>query len=196
MSWSSLARAHEAAECCRHAELRLASVKEPPVLACGRPDPGGRPRANLGWQGFSELTTKWLQRSAHRSVRELTVAIEQWTAAWNENPRPFIRRWSSKWRGGPSRACPERFAAGGARTDLRRRASLGRLRGPDFHNVTSSSGSGPLLATVAGGVEGNAGVPAGPDHPQPGAQEDADGVGMPLAASAGLWVDLGGPGQG
>jgi transposase len=47
---------------------------------------------NLVERCFSELTTKWLQRSAHRSVRELTVAIERWTAAWNESPRPFI--WS------------------------------------------------------------------------------------------------------
>jgi hypothetical protein len=36
------------------------------------------------------LTTKKLQRSAHRSVKELAADIEAWAAAWNEDPTPFV----------------------------------------------------------------------------------------------------------
>jgi hypothetical protein len=39
---------------------------------------------------FAELTTKWLRRGAHRSVRELEQAIQAWIEAWNKNPRPFV----------------------------------------------------------------------------------------------------------
>jgi transposase len=45
---------------------------------------------NLVERWFSALTTKKLQRSAHRSVKELAVDIEAWAAAWNENPTPFV----------------------------------------------------------------------------------------------------------
>lgn len=45
---------------------------------------------NLVERWFSALTTKKLQRSAHRSVKELAADIEAWAAAWNENPTPFI----------------------------------------------------------------------------------------------------------
>jgi transposase len=45
---------------------------------------------NLVERWFAELTNKWLRRSAHRSVAELRAAIEQWLAAWNENPRRFV----------------------------------------------------------------------------------------------------------
>ena len=45
---------------------------------------------NLVERWFSALTTKKLQRSAHRSVKELATDIEAWAAAWNENPTPFI----------------------------------------------------------------------------------------------------------
>ena len=52
--------------------------------------PTGSSWLNLVERWFAELTTKWLQRSAHRSVEELTAAIEEWLASWNDNPRPFI----------------------------------------------------------------------------------------------------------
>ncbi|MGK2965221.1 MAG: IS630 family transposase [Tepidiformaceae bacterium] len=45
---------------------------------------------NLVERWFSALTTKKLQRSAHRSVKELAADIEAWAAAWNENPAPFV----------------------------------------------------------------------------------------------------------
>ena len=38
---------------------------------------------------FSALTTKKLQRSAHRSVKDLAADITAWVETWNENPRPF-----------------------------------------------------------------------------------------------------------
>lgn len=44
---------------------------------------------NLVERWFSALTTKKLQRSAHRSVKELAADIHAWTEAWNENPKPF-----------------------------------------------------------------------------------------------------------
>src|SRR5579875_715271 len=49
---------------------------------------------------------------------------------------------------------------------------------------------------VQGRVVGRAVDPAGPDDAYPGAGQDADGVGMVLASSAGVIVDLGGPGAG
>ncbi len=36
------------------------------------------------------LTTKKLQRSADRSVKELTADINAWVANWNENAVPFV----------------------------------------------------------------------------------------------------------
>jgi transposase len=45
---------------------------------------------NLVERWFAELTTKWLRRGTHRSVRELEQAIQSWIEAWNENPRPFV----------------------------------------------------------------------------------------------------------
>jgi len=45
---------------------------------------------NLVERWFSALTTKKLQRSAHRSVKELAKDIEAWSAAWNEDPKPFV----------------------------------------------------------------------------------------------------------
>jgi transposase len=45
---------------------------------------------NLVERWFSALTTKKLQRSAHRSVKELAADIKAWAAAWNENPKPFV----------------------------------------------------------------------------------------------------------
>ncbi len=45
---------------------------------------------NLVERWFSALTTKKLQRSAHRSVKDLAQDIEAWAAAWNEDPKPFV----------------------------------------------------------------------------------------------------------
>lgn len=45
---------------------------------------------NLVERWFSALTTKKLQRSAHRNVRELSADITAWADAWNEDPKPFV----------------------------------------------------------------------------------------------------------
>lgn len=45
---------------------------------------------NMVERWFSALTTKKLQRSAHRSVRELVADIKAWVAVWNEDPKPFV----------------------------------------------------------------------------------------------------------
>jgi len=45
---------------------------------------------NMVERWFSALTTKKLQRSAHRNVKELAADIEAWAATWNENPTPFV----------------------------------------------------------------------------------------------------------
>lgn len=45
---------------------------------------------NLVERWFSALTTKKLQRSAHRSVKELAADIQAWADHWNENPTPFV----------------------------------------------------------------------------------------------------------
>src|SRR4051794_31127726 len=49
-------------------------------------------------------------------------------------------------------------------------------------------------ASVLGGVVGSTVGPAAPDHADPGAGEDADRVGVVLAAGDGSSVDVGGPG--
>ncbi|MEV6602525.1 transposase, partial [Kutzneria sp. NPDC051319] len=45
---------------------------------------------NLVERWFSELTTKKLQRGAHRSVRALNADIRDWIRTWNDNPRPYV----------------------------------------------------------------------------------------------------------
>src|SRR3954469_6084535 len=45
---------------------------------------------NLVERFFSALTTKKLQRSAHRSVHEVAADIKAWAATWNEDPKPFV----------------------------------------------------------------------------------------------------------
>jgi transposase len=45
---------------------------------------------NLVERWFAELTTKLLRRSAHKSLTALTHDLNAWTAAWNDNPRPFV----------------------------------------------------------------------------------------------------------
>lgn len=45
---------------------------------------------NLVEHRIGELTTKWLRRSTHRSVRELTTTIRSWITTWNDDPKPFV----------------------------------------------------------------------------------------------------------
>ena len=45
---------------------------------------------NLVERWFAELTRKKLQRSAHRSIKELTADLDAWVAAWNDDPKPFV----------------------------------------------------------------------------------------------------------
>ena len=45
---------------------------------------------NLVERWFAELTTKWLKRGTHRSVRDLVASIRTWIAGWNDNPKPFV----------------------------------------------------------------------------------------------------------
>jgi transposase len=45
---------------------------------------------NMVERWFSALTTKKLQRSAHRSVKELAADIKAWVTTWNEDPKPFV----------------------------------------------------------------------------------------------------------
>jgi transposase len=44
---------------------------------------------NLVERWFSALTTKKLQRSAHRTVNGLAADIRSWAETWNDNPKPF-----------------------------------------------------------------------------------------------------------
>jgi hypothetical protein len=34
---------------------------------------------------FAELTTKWLRRGTHRSVKELVASIRTWITNWNDD---------------------------------------------------------------------------------------------------------------
>jgi transposase len=52
--------------------------------------PTGSSWLNLVERWFAELTTKKLQRSAHRSVPDLEADIRAWLATWNANPRPYV----------------------------------------------------------------------------------------------------------
>jgi transposase len=45
---------------------------------------------NLVERWFAELTTKWIKRNAHRSVRDLVASIRTWITNWNEDPKPYI----------------------------------------------------------------------------------------------------------
>jgi transposase len=45
---------------------------------------------NLVERWFGELTSKRIRRGSFSSVEELEKAIEEFLAAWNENPKPFV----------------------------------------------------------------------------------------------------------
>ena len=45
---------------------------------------------NLVERWFAELTTKWIKRGTHRSVRDLVRSIRTWITNWNDQPKPFV----------------------------------------------------------------------------------------------------------
>jgi transposase len=45
---------------------------------------------NLVERWFGELTSKRIRRDSFVSVEELKTAIDEFLAAWNENPKPFV----------------------------------------------------------------------------------------------------------
>jgi transposase len=45
---------------------------------------------NLIERWFAELTNKRIRRDSFLSVADLITAINQFLAAWNENPKPFV----------------------------------------------------------------------------------------------------------
>ena len=45
---------------------------------------------NLVERWFAELTTKWIKRGTHHSVKDLTASIRTWITNWNDEPKPFI----------------------------------------------------------------------------------------------------------
>ena len=45
---------------------------------------------NLVERWFAELTTKWLRRGTHHSIRDLIASIRTWVTNWNDNPKPFV----------------------------------------------------------------------------------------------------------
>src|SRR5204863_2881963 len=45
---------------------------------------------NLVERWFAELTTRWIKRSAHRSVRDLVASIHTWITNWNDDPKPYV----------------------------------------------------------------------------------------------------------
>ncbi len=45
---------------------------------------------NLVERWFAELTSKWIRRGTHRSVKELVASIRTWITNWNDEPRPFV----------------------------------------------------------------------------------------------------------
>jgi transposase len=45
---------------------------------------------NLVERWFAELTTKKLQRGAHRSTRALNADIRAWIQTWNQDPKPYV----------------------------------------------------------------------------------------------------------
>ena len=47
---------------------------------------------NLVERWFSELTTKWLRRGTHTSVKDLKDSINTWVENWNQDPKPFMWR--------------------------------------------------------------------------------------------------------
>ena len=83
------------------------------------------------------------------------------------------------------------------------RMCCGRGRGGSVHRIPSGRvhggvavllGEHALQGVVLGRVVAEIGVPAGPDDVRPGPCEDADGVGVVMAAFGGTVVEVGCPG--
>jgi hypothetical protein len=45
---------------------------------------------NLAGRWFAEITSKWIRRDTHRSVRGFTDSITHWVWTWNDDPRPYV----------------------------------------------------------------------------------------------------------
>jgi transposase len=45
---------------------------------------------NLVERWFAELTTKWIKRGAHSSVRDLVASIRTWISNWNDEPKSYV----------------------------------------------------------------------------------------------------------
>ena len=45
---------------------------------------------NLVERWFAEITTKWIKRGTHRSVKELNASIRTWITNWNDDPKPYV----------------------------------------------------------------------------------------------------------
>jgi transposase len=45
---------------------------------------------NLVERWFAELTTKWIKRGTHHSVKDLVASIRTWITNWNDQPKPFV----------------------------------------------------------------------------------------------------------
>ena len=81
---------------------------------------------NLVERWFAELTTKWIKRGTHRSVRDLVASIRSWIANWNDDPQPFV------WHKAPTRSSvaspPTANESTTQDTRARRSARRGRTR--------------------------------------------------------------------
>jgi transposase len=45
---------------------------------------------NLVERWFAELTTKWIKRGTHHSVKDLVASIRTWITNWNDEPKPYV----------------------------------------------------------------------------------------------------------
>ena len=45
---------------------------------------------NLVERWFAELTTKWIKRGTHHSVKDLVASIRTWITNWNDQPKPYV----------------------------------------------------------------------------------------------------------
>ena len=70
------------------------------------------------------------------------------------------------------------------------------MRSPVSSRLLFGVSEDSLEGVVLGGVVGGSVLPAVPDDVQPGAGEDAHGVGVVVSSVAGALVEVGGPGVG
>ena len=45
---------------------------------------------NLVERWFAELTTKWIKRGTHHSVKDLVASIRTWITNWDDQPKPYV----------------------------------------------------------------------------------------------------------